>query len=67
MTRRSILLAGAALALAAGAVAAQPSGPMVPAITPEQIKASEALAAQHDQSAAREKVRLETFKGRPLA
>jgi len=47
--------------------AAQPAGPLVPAITPEQVKASEALAATHDQSAAREKVRLETFKNRPLA
>ena len=47
--------------------AAQPAGPLVPAITPEQIKASETLAATYDQSAAREKVRLETFKNRPLA
>lgn len=67
MIRRSILLAGAALALSASTVAAQPSGPMVAAITPEQVKASEALAAKYDQSAAREKVRLETFKNRPLA
>jgi hypothetical protein len=44
-----------------------PAGPLVPAITPEQVKASEALAATYDQSAAREKVRLETFKTRPLA
>ena len=47
--------------------AAQPAGPLVPALTPEQVKASEALAATHDQSAPREKVRLETFKNRPLA
>jgi hypothetical protein len=47
--------------------AAQPAGPLVPALTPAQIKASEELAAKYDQSAAREKVRLETFKGRPLA
>ena len=47
--------------------AAQPAGPLVPAITPEQIKASETLAATYDQSAAREKLRLETFKNRPLA
>ena len=46
---------------------AQPAGPLVPALTPEQVKASEALAATHDRSAAREKVRLETFKNRPLA
>ena len=51
----------------ANEAAAQPAGPLVPAITPEQIKASEALAATYDQSAAREKVRLETFKNRPLA
>jgi hypothetical protein len=47
--------------------AAQPAGPLVPALTPEQIKASESLAATHDRSAPREKVRLETFKNRPLA
>ena len=51
----------------ANAAAAQPGAPLVPAITPEQVKASEALAAKYDQSAAREKVRLETFKNRPLA
>jgi hypothetical protein len=53
--------------VSASAAAAQPAGPLVPALTPEQVKASEALAKTHDQSAAREKVRLETFKGRPLA
>jgi hypothetical protein len=53
--------------VSASAAAAQPAGPLVPAITPEQVKASEALAAKYDQSAAREKVRLETFKSRPLA
>lgn len=47
--------------------AAQPAGPLVPALTPDQVKASEALAATHDRSAAREKVRLETFRNRPLA
>jgi hypothetical protein len=51
----------------ANEAAAQPAGPLVPAITPEQIKASETLAATYDQSAAREKLRLETFKNRPLA
>jgi len=39
---------------------------MSPALTPEQIRASEALAAKVDQSAAREQKRLTTFKGRPL-
>jgi hypothetical protein len=53
--------------ICANDAAAQPAGPLVPAITPEQIKASETLAATYDQSAAREKVRLETFKNRPLA
>ena len=53
--------------ICANEAAAQPAGPLVPAITPEQIKASETLAATYDQSAAREKVRLETFKNRPLA
>jgi DinB superfamily len=56
-----------AFAVSASEGAAQPAGPLVPAITPEQVKASEALAATHDQSAAREKVRLEMFKNRPLA
>ena len=50
-----------------GEAAAQPAGPLVPALTPEQVKASEALAATHDRSAAREKLRLETVKSRPLA
>jgi len=62
---------GAVIAVLAGIfaneAAAQPAGPLVPAITPEQIKASETLAATYDQSAAREKVRLEAFKNRPLA
>lgn len=53
--------------LLASEAGAQPAGPLVPALTAEQIKASEALAATHDQSAAREKARLETFKNRPLA
>lgn len=62
---------GAAIAvlavISANEAAAQPAGPLVPPITPEQIKASETLAATYDQSAAREKVRLETFQNRPLA
>lgn len=45
---------------------AQARGPLVPAITPEQIKASEAMAAKVDESAAREKIRLTTFADRPL-
>ncbi len=41
------------------------SGP-APGITPEQAKASQVLAAKYDQSQAREKVRLATFRNRPL-
>ncbi|MSO21555.1 MAG: hypothetical protein EXQ56_14095 [Acidobacteria bacterium] len=43
-----------------------PQSGLVPSLTPEQIKMSEALAARYDQSAAREQARLETFKNRPL-
>jgi len=69
MDPRSWRLSLACLTFAFVAIeaAAQPAGPLVPALTPAQIKASEELAAKYDQSAAREKVRLETFKGRPLA
>ncbi|MFM8533449.1 MAG: DinB family protein [Acidimicrobiia bacterium] len=69
MNHRLILRIAAALSFAfvTGSAVAQPSGPLVPALTPEQVKASEAMAAKFDQSAAREKLRLETFKGRPLA
>ncbi len=45
---------------------AQVMGPVAPALTPEQIKASESLAPKFDESAAREKKRLETFADRPL-
>ena len=37
-----------------------------PALTPDQIRASEALAATLDRSAAREQARLANFSGRPL-
>ena len=47
-------------------VLAQGTDPVAPALTAEQIKASEALAPKFDQSAAREKARLETFANRPL-
>jgi hypothetical protein len=43
------------------------NGVVGPALTPEQIKASEELAAKFDESAARERERLTVFKGRPLA
>ena len=42
------------------------TGPVAPALTPEQIKSSESLAPKFDESAAREKARLETFTNRPL-
>ena len=47
-------------------VSSQTSRGPAPALTPDQIKASEALAAKYDQSGPREKVRLATFKDRPL-
>ena len=66
-----LLMLGAGMVVASvmytSEAAAQPTGPLVPALTPEQVKASEALAAKYDQSAGREKVRLETFRNRPLA
>ena len=45
---------------------AQVAGPVAPALTPEQIRSSEALAPKFDESAAREKTRLDTFADRPL-
>jgi hypothetical protein len=45
---------------------AQVTGPVAPALTAEQIKSSESLAPRVDDSAAREKARLETFANRPL-
>jgi hypothetical protein len=52
--------------LVASPVAAQTKGPAAPSLTPEQIAHSEALAAKFDESAAKEKRRLETFANRPL-
>ena len=54
------------LVLVAMPAAAQVSGPVAPALTPDQIKSSESLAPKFDESAAREKARLETFANRPL-
>ena len=45
---------------------AQVAGPVAPALTPEQVRSSEALAPKFDESAAREKARLDTFPDRPL-
>ena len=65
MTRICNLAFVAAL-IFAGPAAAQVTGPVAPALTPEQIARSESLAPKVDESAAREKVRLETFAHRPL-
>lgn len=46
--------------------AAQPAGPLGPALTPEQIRASQELAPTFSRSAAQEQARQATFKGRPL-
>ncbi len=54
------------LILVAVSVSAQVKDPVAPALTAEQIAASEALAPKFDESAAREKARLETFANRPL-
>jgi hypothetical protein len=54
------------LMLVAMPAAGQISGPVAPALTPEQIKSSESLAPKFDESATREKARLETFANRPL-
>lgn len=57
----------AVLSVLTGAPAvAQVTGPVAPALTAEQIKTSESLAPKFDESAAREKARLETFADRPL-
>ena len=63
----ALVFAGAvAPPLLSTAGAQGPAPAVAPALTPQQIRASEALAAQYDQSSARERTRLETFKGRPL-
>jgi outer membrane protein assembly factor BamB len=45
---------------------AQAAGPVAPALTPEQIRASQALAPKFDRAAAMEQARQATFKDRPL-
>jgi len=52
--------------LTSASAAAQVKGTVAPALTAEQIKSSESLAPKFDESAAREKQRLETFLNRPL-
>lgn len=54
------------LILVAVSARAQVKGPVAPALTAEQIASSETLAPKFDESAAREKARLETFANRPL-
>jgi hypothetical protein len=50
----------------AGPVSAQVTAPVVPALTPTQIQASQALATKYDRSAAMEQTRQATFKDRPI-
>src|SRR5262245_19102340 len=50
----------------AGFASAQGTGPLVPALTPAQIEASQALARKYDRSAEMDKSRQATFKDRPL-
>jgi hypothetical protein len=50
----------------AGYASAQVTGPLVPALTPEQIQASQALAPKFDRSAAMDQARQATFKNRPV-
>jgi hypothetical protein len=46
--------------------AAQITGPVAPALTPEQIQSSQALAPKFDRSSAMNEARAATFKDRPL-
>ena len=50
----------------AGYTSAQVTGPPAPALTSEQIQASQALAPKYDRSAAMEQARQATFKDRPV-
>jgi hypothetical protein len=62
---RAVVSVGVVAAFVSSA-AAQPAGSLVPALTPQQIDASQALAPQYDRSAAMEQARQATFKDRPL-
>jgi hypothetical protein len=62
---RAVTWAGV-LVWIAGYALAQPAGPLAPALTSEQIQASQALAPKYDRSAAMDQARLVTFKDRPL-
>jgi hypothetical protein len=56
----------AILAALARPADAQPAAPLAPALTPQQIEASQTLAAKHSRAAAMEQARQATFKDRPL-
>ena len=60
------VIAASVLAAVVSPAAAQPAGPLVPGLTPEQIQASQALAPKFDRSAEMEQARQTTFKDRPL-
>lgn len=55
-----------ALLCAAHTAFAQPTAPLVPALTPEQIAASQAIAPKFDRAPAMNQARANTFKDRPL-
>ncbi len=61
------IVAAPVFAQTAWAQTNSPSVTLAPALTPEQIKASEELAARYDEAAAKEQARLAAFKNRPLA
>jgi hypothetical protein len=66
LSLRAVAAAVIAVAVVAPA-AGQVKGAVVPALTPEQIAASKALAAKHNDADAKEQRRLQTFIERPLA
>ena len=60
------VLGASVLAAFVWLASAQPAGPLVPGLTPDQIRASQALAPKFDRSAEMEQARQATFKDRPL-
>jgi hypothetical protein len=60
-----MMWAGVLVSLA-GSATAQVTQPVAPALTPEQVKASQALAPKYDRAAAMDRARQTTFKDRPL-
>ena len=65
-TQHTVAAAVIAVAVVAPA-AGQVKGSVAPALSPEQIAASKALAAKHNDADAKEQRRLKTFTDRPLA